>query len=186
MAFGSGVNQAIKEIATWSLAVCVGSTAFAYHKELAAGLSQLVQVAEDQYKETFVSKADLSTGFERKISIPSDVNGHYHVEATINGRNTRLIADTGATVVALTHETAEQLGLNPSSLRYSGRTRTANGIAKVAHITLRSIQVGDINVKNVPASIAEPGRLPVNLLGMSFIRKLRHVELKDGYLIFTQ
>ncbi|MGH1352605.1 MAG: retropepsin-like aspartic protease family protein [Methyloligellaceae bacterium] len=186
MAFGSGVNQAIKEVATWSVAICICSAGVAYHKDLAKGLSGVIQYAEDQYKGTLVSVPEKSTGFDRKIVIPSNTYGHYHVQARINGHNAKLLADTGATLVALTHETAEQLGINPNSLRFNGRTRTANGIARVAHVTLDRIEIGDISVKNVPAFIAEPGKLTINLLGMSFIGKLQHVEMKDGNLILTQ
>ncbi len=187
MAFGSGVNQAIKEVATWGVAICICSAGFAYNQELAKGLSQVVQYAEDQYKGTFVATQQVESGFaDRKITIPSNTYGHYHVHARINGYNTSLLADTGATLVALTHETAEQLGINPSSLRFNHVTRTANGIARVAHVTLDRIEVGDISVENVRAFIAEPGKLSVNLLGMSFIGKLQHVELKNGNLILTQ
>ncbi len=186
MAFGSGVNQAIKEVATWGVAICICSAGVAYHRDLTRGLSSVVQYAEDQYKGNFAATPEKEAGFDRKIVIPSNKYGHYHIRARINGHDASLLADTGATLVALTHETAEQLGINPHSLRFNGRTRTANGIARVAHVTLGRIEIGDISVKNVQAFVAEPGKLSVNLLGMSFIGKLQHVEMKDGNLILTQ
>jgi len=48
------------------------------------------------------------------------------------------MTDTGATYVALSYETAQKLGLVQQSLRFNGRSTTANGIARVASIVLES------------------------------------------------
>jgi len=57
-----------------------------------------------------------------------------------------------------------------------GRVETAGGYAPAWLVTLRSVDVGGIEVNNVQASVVE-GDYPVSiLLGMTF---LRHVEMQE-------
>lgn len=188
MAFGSGINQALKEAVTWGTVICICSAGFAYQKEISAGMSQVLQIAEDQYKLNFetATSTENQTGFERRFEIRSNRLGQFEVQGTINGHHATFLADTGATLIALTHETAENMGLNPSSLNFNVRTKTANGVGKAAYVMLDRVEIGNISVKNVQATVLEPEKLHVNLLGMSFMNKLNRVEMRDGKLVFVQ
>ena len=94
--------------------------------------------------------------------------------------------DTGATFVALSYETAQSLGLAPQNLRFSGRSTTANGVARVASVTIDAIRIESIVVKDVPAVVAEPGRMTQNLLGMSFIKQLSGFQLNGASLTMKE
>ena len=85
--------------------------------------------------------------------------------------------------MVLTYEDAERSGifLRPADFIWS--TQTANGTAKVAPVTLERVSVGNITVRGVQAAVAEPGKLHVNLLGMSFLQKLRSFEVHSGRLV---
>jgi clan AA aspartic protease (TIGR02281 family) len=88
------------------------------------------------------------------------------------------MADTGATVVALTYEDAERLGLSPRSLDFSSLVQTANGIARVAPVKLDRVRIDDIMLRDVPAIVAERGALATNLLGMSFLGRLKSFQMQ--------
>jgi aspartyl protease family protein len=122
----------------------------------------------------------------RTVTLNPNTYGHYIVEADIGGAAVELLTDTGATYVALNYETALQLGFTPQTLRFSSRSSTANGIARVAPVTLDYIRIGSILVRDVKAVIAEPGKMTQNLLGMSFINKLSGFELRGGRLLMVQ
>jgi clan AA aspartic protease (TIGR02281 family) len=122
----------------------------------------------------------------RKVTLASNVYGHYIVQAEINRAKVELLTDTGATYVALNYETALQLGLSESNLRFTSRSSTANGIARVAPVTLDYIRIGSIVLHDVKAVIAEPGKMTQNLLGMSFISRLAGFELSGGRLNMEQ
>ncbi len=62
------------------------------------------------------------------------------------------MVDTGASLVALTYEDADRLGIYRQSLDFTYTAKTANGIARVAPVTISRISIGDITVRNVPAS----------------------------------
>ena len=108
------------------------------------------------------------------------------VGATINERPVTLMADTGATLVVLTYEDAERLGLSPQRLDFSGRVQTANGVARIAPITLDRVRVDDITLRDVTAAVADKGVLPVNLLGMSFLGRLTRFEMQGRQLVLVQ
>ncbi|MGI9381674.1 MAG: retropepsin-like aspartic protease family protein [Methyloligellaceae bacterium] len=186
MALGSGGKHLVREAVTWLGVVAAGACTAYYFDDALALLrtsSKVVQqIAEVRSDET----ASLNEGFERVVRLKGDRRGHFDVRAYINGRPIALMADTGATVVALTYQDARRAGFNPGPLDFTGRTRTANGIAKVAPITIDRVRVGDIMVRNVRGIVAAPGKLSVSLLGMSFIGKLTRFELRGKELVLIQ
>ena len=122
----------------------------------------------------------------KKVVLNANDYGHFHAVAQIKGQQVEFMTDTGATYVALSYETAQKLGLTPQSLRFNGRSTTANGVARVASIVLDTIRIGDITVKDVQAVVAEPGRMTQNLLGMSFIKQLSGFELNGARLTMIE
>ncbi|MCB1446711.1 MAG: TIGR02281 family clan AA aspartic protease [Rhizobiaceae bacterium] len=100
-------------------------------------------------------------------------NGHYEVDATINGVSVPMMVDTGATTIALSYEDAERLGLNPAGLSFSNTVMTANGPARSAFVTLPEVEIAGIRRRNIGAGIAERGKLSGSLLGMNFLGTLR-------------
>ncbi len=122
----------------------------------------------------------------RTVTLSPNTYGHYIVEADIGGTSVELLTDTGATYVALNYETASRLGYSTKNLQFTSRSSTANGIARVAPVTLDYVRVGSIVVRDVKAVIAEPGKMTQNLLGMSFINRLSGFELRGGRLLMVQ
>jgi aspartyl protease family protein len=123
---------------------------------------------------------------DRIAEIYADRGGQYSTDVVVNGVIVHMMIDTGATFVALSAETASRLGLALGPASYTGRVRTANGIASVAPVTLTSVSVGDIFVPAVQGLVMEPQAGHDNLLGMSFLKRLSAVEQKSGRLILRQ
>lgn len=122
----------------------------------------------------------------RKVTLNANTYGHFNAQAEINGQQVEFMTDTGATYVALSYETAVKLGIASPNLRFTGRSTTANGVARVASVVLDAVRIGEITIRNVQAVIAEPGRMSQNLLGMSFIGRLSGFELSGTKLVMTE
>jgi aspartyl protease family protein len=122
----------------------------------------------------------------RAASIVADAGGQYRARALIEGQDVDVMIDTGATVVALTSETAARLGvvIDPSRPRW--KMNTANGVALANPVTLRSVSLGAIYMDDVQAVVMPPGASSVNLLGASFLKRLVSVEQRDGTLVLRQ
>ena len=127
-----------------------------------------------------------SPGFAREVRLKADVRGHFVFGAAINDRPATFMADTGATLVVLTYEDAARLGLSPQRLDFSGLAETANGVSRVAPVTLDRVRVEDITVRDVPAVVAEKGALATNLLGMSFLSRLKSFQMQGSELVLVQ
>ena len=123
---------------------------------------------------------------ERSVTLKANALGHFNVAADINGMPVEMMADTGATYVALTYKTALSLGLQPSDLPFTKETDTANGATAVAPVVLDEVRIGDIVVRRVEAVVTAPGRLRQNLLGMSFINRLSRFEMSGRRLTLTK
>ena len=121
-----------------------------------------------------------------EVAISADSGGQYSTEVRINGQIVRMLVDTGATVVVVSYDTARRLGMQPLEADYTVRVRTANGSASAAPVTLRAVEVGSIYLGDVQALVAGPGVGPVNLLGMSFLRRLASVEQRSGQLVLRK
>jgi aspartyl protease family protein len=120
------------------------------------------------------------------VRLKADARGHFVFGVAVNDRPASFMADTGATLVVLTYEDAARLGFSPQRLDFSGRVETANGVSRVAPITLDRVHVEEITVRDVPALVAEKGALATNLLGMSFLGRLKSVQMQGSELILVQ
>lgn len=108
--------------------------------------------------------------------------GHFEIAADINGHQTPMIFDTGASAVVLTREDAEAAGIDLGGLRYDIPVSTANGTGMAARARLKSINVGGIVRRNVPAFVADSGALETSLLGMTFLETLSRYSVTQNSL----
>ncbi len=123
--------------------------------------------------------------FKQSVQLQRGYGGHFHADASINGRTIPVLVDTGATLVALSYEDAQAAGISVAAGDFRYVSQTANGQAKFARVTLDQVRIGNVSVRNVAAAVSQPGRLGTTLLGMSFLGQLR-MEMKDGVLVLEQ
>ena len=109
-------------------------------------------------------------------------NGHFVIDAVVEGVPLTFLVDTGATQIVLTLDDARQLGLQPHSLEFSQRFRTANGEVRGAPVRLRELRIGQFSLYDLDASVNE-APLAISLLGMSFLDRLDGYRVEDGRLI---
>jgi len=112
-------------------------------------------------------------------------NGHYTTDALVDGREIAFMVDTGATLVALRESDAADLGYRPREQDYNVRISTANGEGRGALVELGMVEIGDITVRNVRALVLRDDALGVNLLGMSFLSRVRWTQ-ERGELVLEQ
>jgi aspartyl protease family protein len=121
-----------------------------------------------------------------RVMLSADGRGHFEAPLHINGRPFKALVDTGASTIALTYEDGRELGLIRPGDRYDMKIQTANGQTGAKRVSLNSVRLGGISISNVEAMIAQEGALAVNLLGMSFLKKLGNFEIRNGRLILEQ
>ena len=129
-----------------------------------------------------ILRSDSQVEGEQSVRIRKRSDGHFIVRMQVNGIPLSMLVDTGASTVVLKPADAQKLGIDPERLRYSVPVQTANGTTYAAHVRLRTLTLGPINLTDVDALVAKPGALKENLLGMSFLSRLRSYEFSGDYL----
>jgi aspartyl protease family protein len=122
----------------------------------------------------------------RSISIPKDARGHFQIDGRIDGQRIGFMVDTGASVVALNEKSAAKFGLRPRSSDYTATATTANGTVKAARTRIARMEVGDLIVRDVDAMVLPDEALSENLLGLSFLSKLKRFEYSNGRMVLEQ
>jgi aspartyl protease family protein len=110
------------------------------------------------------------------VTIAADPRGHFFTDATINDLRVRSVVDTGASVVVISVDDANRLGLDWRKGE-RGTMQTANGFTAGYRVKLATVKVGAIELHEIDGVVVEHGP-GVALLGMSFLNRL---EMKrDG------
>jgi len=120
------------------------------------------------------------------VVLTADRLGHFHADGRIDGRHIEFLVDTGASTIALTARSAAQLGIHPIPRDFTSQARTANGVVRTASVQLGMVEVGGILVRDVVAVVFPDDALSDNLLGMSFLARLRRYEYANGRLVLEQ
>jgi aspartyl protease family protein len=81
------------------------------------------------------------------------------------------LVDTGATLTTFSRAEATRIGLNYSGGR-PATAQTPNGVVHGWQVSLGSVRVGNVTVRDVDAIVIDNDTLPVGLLGMSFLGRL--------------
>ena len=129
---------------------------------------------------------DIAPAGVRSISIPRDARGHFQTEGRIDGQRIDFMVDTGASVIALNEKSAARFGLRPQRGDYNATVATANGTIKAARTRLAMVELGDLIVRDVDAMVLPDEALSENLLGLSFLSKLKRFEYANGQMVLEQ
>ncbi|MBS0563061.1 MAG: TIGR02281 family clan AA aspartic protease [Proteobacteria bacterium] len=106
------------------------------------------------------------------IEIGAAADGHFYVDATVNGTRLTFLIDTGASDIVLTPADARRIGIDPATLDFSGQASTANGMVATAPIRLDSLGLGPWEDRDLPATV-NSGALDRSLLGMSYLSRYK-------------
>jgi aspartyl protease family protein len=122
------------------------------------------------------------SGSETRVRLAPD--GHFWITAEVAGTPLRFLVDTGATLTAISTQTAAEAGIEPQALRPPIMLKTANGTSAAQLATIEQLQVGNVVARNLDAVIA-PGIGNVNVLGMNFLSRLASWRVEGRTLILV-
>jgi aspartyl protease family protein len=117
----------------------------------------------------------------REVRIPMAIDGHFWVDARLNGQKVKFLVDSGATMTTIGTETARQAGIEASPQR-NQIVRTGNGIIKVATGRADTLEVGPIERQGMNVHIAGTDA-DLNVLGMNFLSSLQRWGVEGRWLI---
>ncbi len=119
------------------------------------------------------------------VILDADRSGHFVASIQVEGTFVRSIVDTGATLVAFSHEDAARAGVHPRPGDRKARFATANGPVDATITRVGEIRLDNLVVRDVEAAIMPRGALQGTLLGMSFLRQLSF-ESRGSTMVLRQ
>ena len=121
-------------------------------------------------------------GGETRVPLAPD--GHYWLRAQVNGHEASFLVDTGATLTAISEETARQAGLSPREGALPIRMQTANGAVAAQITSIGELRFGNVAARGLDAIIA-PGLGETNVIGMNLLSRLASVRIEQGELVLV-
>lgn len=115
----------------------------------------------------------LSESGIREVILQRNRQGHYVAIGRINGIPVTFLLDTGATDVAIPSNVAKEVGLERG---IAHRALTANGIVTVFATTVGELNIGNITLYDIDASITPSMPGDTILLGMSALKKIEFTQ----------
>ena len=118
----------------------------------------------------------------KETRIPMAIDGHFWVDARLDGRDVKFLVDSGATTTTIDRKTAQLAGIEVSAGR-DQYVRTGNGVIRVASGRADELTVGGITRRNVALEIADNDDL--NVLGMNYLSSLRRWGVEGRWLVLV-
>jgi aspartyl protease family protein len=141
-------------------------------------------------RETHSLGTHISSTYEKPLQSEAQIwpkDGMYLTSGSINGQTIDFLVDTGASFVVMNSSTARKLGIDYRYTGIKGMASTANGDVVTYNLKLKSVQVGNIKLKNIQGAVIEGNSPSQVLLGNSFLNRLemsrkgRMMQLKTKY-----
>jgi len=165
--------------------------AIQYDPEIGAAAQQqleLIAQQEQSRKQPPVTQAPQTTQAKTGVIVPLTRAGNsFLVKSKINGKQTALLLDTGASITALAPDVIRQLNLVATGdvIQLS----TANGVTQSPLFLAKRIQLGSITVQNLIIAEIELGNTSrfKGLLGTDLLNKISQdyvIDNKNNQLIF--
>lgn len=122
-----------------------------------------------------------------KASIPFERQGQVViVEATLNKKAAaKFVVDTGASYTMISSAIAKELDIDTEQNRRTAPFQTANGVIQAPLVSLESINVGGMEIRNLTAAVHDvlADSRVAGLLGLNFLSNFRmDIDTQKGVL----
>jgi len=122
-------------------------------------------------------------GKETVIAMRAD--GHFWVEARLNGEPVDFLIDTGATYTGVSKRVARRVGLRPDEDDEGVLLDTANGTIVAQMASANSLRFGGIEANTLPVAIGPDGEVDTNVIGMNLLSRLASWRVEGSRLILV-
>jgi aspartyl protease family protein len=119
------------------------------------------------------------------VELTRESDGHFYVDALVNGAPVRFLVDTGASSVALTTEDAATVGIAFNDGDFNEVGRGVGGDVALKSVKLATLSVGDVELSDVDAVVTQ-SELPVSLLGQTWLSRVANVTIHGDKMVLSQ
>jgi aspartyl protease family protein len=120
----------------------------------------------------------------KELRVRMSPDGHFWALASVNGIQRRMLIDSGATVTAVSSQTAREAKIDAGTGLAPVVLRTANGAARAETGSIDELRVGNIVAHNLKV-VTSPGLGNLDVLGMNFLSKLESWRVEGRTLVLV-
>jgi aspartyl protease family protein len=164
-------GRALVSAAGWAVVFAAGFLLFSFRDDLGLVAQRLRSEATGQ-----------PTQQGRAMRVPMAMDGHFWVEALVNGVPVKFLVDSGATMTTVGPETARRSGLRVNG-KADQLVRTGAGVISVARTRADAVSFGSIQRRNLAMHVAAGEN--VNVLGMNFLSTLSRWSVEGRWLVMV-
>jgi len=168
-----GLGEIVRNILIWVAIFAVFIVGFSYQREILAVWNRVSGEMTGANEQLVVGDT---------LRIRQSADGHFWVDAKVNELSVRFLIDSGATTTAMTLRTAQSAGVDISESPFPVVLVTANGSVEARRGTIQSLQIGPMEVRDLPVVVAaEFG--DSNVIGMNFLSSLRSWRVEGTEMV---
>ncbi len=168
------MRQGFKMLAGWIIIFLLVFVLFALKDDI-------VRFGKRVLDEGRAEQGGVQVGGDLRIKQSPD--GHFWVNAQLNGQIVRFLIDSGATTTSISAETARRANIQVGG-GFPVLVNTANGSIKVQRGRVERLRVGQIEREDFPVHVSEAFG-DMNVLGMNFLSSLSGWRVEGSNLILT-
>lgn len=120
----------------------------------------------------------------KEVRIRMSRDGHFWAQVRIGDARQRMLIDSGATITAVSEDTAKAAGIEPRNPLVPVILKTANGVVRAQTATVRELRFGTIVARRLPV-VVSPAFGDINVLGMNFLSRLKSWRVEDETLVLV-
>ena len=166
------IGQGLKMLAAWVMIFAAAFVVFTLKDDFKALWDRMVL-------ETRGGIVQEQKGEELRIRQSQD--GHFWVQAELNGEPVRFLIDSGATTTSVSRQVADRAGVRMSR-GMPAMVQTANGVVAVQRGRADRLSVGTIERTDLPVHVSDAFG-DMNVIGMNFLSSLSSWSVEGRTLI---
>lgn len=167
------LRSAIGMVLWWIVIFLIALALFSYRNEIGGVANRVKSEVTGEARQ----KIEGGT-----LRVAKDPDGHFWVDGQVNGNPMRFLIDSGATITALSEESARSAGLNIDQSGYPMILQTANGPIEARRSSIATLEVGPLRASDL-SIVVSPAFGGVNVLGMNFLSQLKSWRVEGNEMI---
>jgi aspartyl protease family protein len=166
------IGHGLKMFAGWVLIFLAAFVAFTLKDDFVALGKRVVAEASGEGEVVRVGK---------EMRIRKSLDGHFWINARLNGAKVHFLVDSGATVTSISADTARRAHIEADN-GFPVLVETANGTVTAHRARAERLVVGTIERRNMAVELSDSFG-DTNVLGMNFLSSLSGWSVQGQWLV---
>ncbi|MEO9469185.1 TIGR02281 family clan AA aspartic protease [Parasphingorhabdus sp.] len=168
-----GLGEKVRSALAWVAIFAVFIVAFTYKDELLGVWYRVAGELTGTSQQTIVGST---------LRIKQSADGHFWVNASVNGNPVLFLIDSGATTTAMNLKTARATGVEVDEDGFPSYVSTANGEVEVRRGRIQSLDLDLMATTDFPVIVAEEFG-DTNVLGMNFLSAMQSWRVEGQEMV---